>query len=324
MTEYFGLHTVLDPERITITQSDLAAFKRDRRRWFFRTYLGLQPKTVTSASPLVLGTLVHAALERRYRDGDDVMDAYAEVVEAARAEFESDTRTPFDVPGWTKQATLGQRMLEGFEEWLATEHIDSDVRTVAVEKLLQVETSYLGSPVLLTGKADLIVEDRHSGETLIYDFKTTANLARTIQQAHTTEQLPFYLTLQQATNPEAWVSGAAFYALLKSQRTDRARPPFYARTRVSYSREALAVRRSGIHGAITDYVRVVQALHAGTTKPFVHAYPNPGVLQFDRSYDLLSDVLDSGGNIAGMIAAHFEQRSPYARYTTPTSLLPED
>lgn len=324
MTEYFGLRTVLDPERIVITQSDLAAFKRDRRLWFFRTYLGLQPKYVVSSSPLVLGTLVHAALEQKYRDGVDLLTAYETAVADARAEFEASRTTPFDLPGWTKQAVLGQRMLEGFEEWLADEHIDSDIRTVAVEKLLQVETTYLGSPVVLTGKADLIVQDRISGETLIYDFKTTANLERTIRQAYTTEQLPYYMTLQQALTPDEWVTGAAFYCLLKSQRTARAKPPFYSRTKISYSKEALDTRRSGLHGAITDYVRVVQALHAGTSKPFVHAYPNPGVLQFDRSFDLLLDVIDSGGNVTSMIADRFDQRSPYARYSQTTSLLTED
>lgn len=322
MTEYFGLRSVLDPEQIVITQSDLTAFKRDRRLWFLRTYLGLRPKHHATTSPLVLGSLVHAALERRYRDGEDVLAAYEEEVRAARDVSMAMTDS-FDMPGWSKQAELGRRMLEGYEEWLAAEHIDTDIRTVAVEKLLQIRAEYLGSPVLLTGKADLIVEDRLTGETLIYDFKTTANIARTIEKAHTTEQLPFYMTLQQAIAPDTWVTGAAFYLLLKSQRSARATPPFYHRERVSYSKAGLETRRSGLHGAIRDYVRVVQALNEGTTRPFEHAYPNPDVLQFDHSFDPLVSMINSGGDVRRMIADRYDQTDPYARYQ-PRSLLSED
>lgn len=319
--EYFGLRTVLDPDNIVVTQSDLAAFKRDRRLWFFRTYLGLQPIHEPVTSPLILGTLVHGALEFEYRGTRPIMDAYEGLIRASRAYYES-TTPAFDVHGWNKQTELGRLMLEGFIEWRTTEHIDTDIRTVAVEKLLEVHTHYLGSRVTLTGKADLIVQDRLTGETLIYDFKTTNNLERTIKQAHTTEQLPYYLTLQQAIAPTEWVTGAAFYLLLKSRRTARAAPPFYHREKVGFSKAALETRRSGIHGAITDYVRVIQALHEGTPRPFMYAYPNPGVLQFDRAYDRLIDVIDSGGNVAGMIAANFKQASPYARYSM--SLLPDE
>lgn len=321
MIEYYGLPTVLDPNNIKVTQSDLAAFKRDRRVWFLKTFLGIRPRIPSPVSPLVLGTLVHTALEARYARGEDVEEAFRAAVLESEIEYRSESPY-FNEYAWNKQAELGRRMLEGYEDWLAEEHYDADITTVAVERLLQLVVSYRGVPVTLTGKADHIVRDNLTGDLWVYDWKTTNNLERMTQQARTTDQLPFYMTLQQALAPTEYVEGAAFTMLRKTQRSDRAKPPFYTRETVRYSDEALENRRAGIDGAIDDYVRVLLELHAGVPNPLRVAYPNPGVLRFDRELDPLIDMIDNGGNVAGIIAAEYKQVSPYERYaTTPASML---
>lgn len=324
MTEYYGLRTVLDPEHITITQSDLAAFKRDRRIWFLKTYLGIRARTVKTSSPLVLGTLVHAALEDRYVNGTDILVAFHNACLQAEIEYRSEDPY-FDEAGWLKQAEMGRVMLEGYEEWLDTEHIDSNITTLDIEKLVRFATVYDGVPVTLTGKVDHVVQDKLTGEILIYDWKTCADLERMTRQAHTTEQLPFYMTLQQAMDPANRVGGAAFTMLKKSKRTDRAKPPFYRRETVRYSPQALESRQDGIDGAIRDYVRVITQLHEGTNKPMRYAYPNPGVLQFDRELDPIIDVMDNGGHVGAIVTAQFSQVNPYIRYgATPTSMLEDN
>ena len=321
MTEYYGHKPVLHTSHIKITQSDLASFKRDRRVWFLTTFLGIRPQYEKTTGPLVLGTLVHTALEGRYRYGKDLLEAFREACEAQLAIYTA-TEPYFDHAGWIKQCELGRKMLEGYEEWLDTEHIDADITTVAVERLLQVEVGIDGIPVTLSGKADHIVRNNLTGELLVYDWKTTNNLERMTRQARTTDQLPYYMTLQQALEPSERVAGAAFTMLLKSQRSDRARPPFYHREPVRFTREALANRQAGIDGAIRDYVRTVVALHEGVDNPLRVAYPNPGVMTFDRHLDALIDVIDNGGNVPGIISAQYKQVNPYERYKeTPTSML---
>jgi len=231
----------------------------------------------------------------------------------------------FQWAAWNKQAEQGRIMLEGYVEWIDEGNLDARYRQWAIEHLLQVNTEYDGTAVILTGKADMIVRDTVTDELLVWDWKTSAQIARTIDQAHKTEQLPFYLTLLQATEPSEHVGGAAFNILLKSKRTDRAKPPFFHREFVNYDRRALAARQASIDGTIRDYVRVVKELNAGVSEPLRTAYANPGVLNFDTDLTALIDVMDTGGNVAGIIRSQYQQINPYGRYAEPESpLLVED
>lgn len=323
MTHYYGLDTVLNPERIKITQSDLATFKRDRRIWFLKTYLGLRPKLETVIGPLELGTIVHAALEAEYKHGHNLLDWYHAHVKKL-GEHYADTVPYFSQEKWDKQAELGRVMLEGYRDWIIDNNLDARYKTIEVEKLLEVDTTYLGSHVHLTGKADLIVQDRVTDELLVFDWKTTANLERTIKQAHYTEQLPFYMTLLAANEPTHQVAGAAFNILLKSKRTARASPPFYHREHVRYGAIPLAARQASIDGTILDYVRTVQALNEGAPEPLRIAYANPGVISFDPGMTPLTDAMDYGERIEGLIAAQFRQIDIYARYAEPESPMLSD
>lgn len=320
---YYGVRTVLDPELITVTQSDLSAFIRDRRSWFLGSYLGLKSKSLKATGPLVLGSLVHEALERYYVSDEDLVSAFLDEVHKAEQDLILADRN-YSVYEWNKQAELGRRMCEGFVEWADEHNIDSGIVIEDVERRLEVRTKYDGVPVVLTGKADMVVRDRMSGILSIFDHKTSANIGRTIDQARTTIQLPFYLTLQEATaDPGERVSGAAFTILLKSMRTS-GRGPFYHRERVSYTPRGLTSRRAQIHGAIRDYVRTVVALHEGVREPMEWAYPNHTAPSWvNGSFTLLAEAIDGGDDVTRMISDLFVQRDPYARYRADKSMLVE-
>lgn len=323
MTNYYGIETVLNPALIKITQSDLAAFKRDRRVWFLKTYLGLRPKRVQAVGPLVLGSIVHAALEARYKFGEDMMPWYQAEVQRQGTEFAA-LDPYFQWSAWHKQAEQGRIMLEGYVEWIDEGNLDVRYRQWAIEHLLQVHTEYDGTPVVLTGKADMIVRDTLTDELMVWDWKTAAQIERTIRQLHTTEQIPFYLTLLQANQPTEQVGGGAFNILLKSKRTERAKPPFFHREFVNYDRRALAARQASIDGTIIDYVRTVTALNAGVTEPLRVAYANPSVQSWDTWLNPLLEVMDTGGNVAGIIRAQYVQDDPYTRYNEPESPFLDD
>lgn len=324
MTTYYGLTPVLDPDNIKITQSDLAAYKRDRRIWFLKTFLGIRSKTIDSIGPLTAGTMAHAALEAKYKYGEDMLPWYRDY---ARREFEVHRKAdPYlQRAAWDAQAELIRVVLEGYEEWIDADNLDAPWETVDVERLLEVRATVNGYPVLLTGKVDLIMRNRFTGAQRIFDWKTTNNIERTLMQAHSTEQLPFYMTLLMALEPHTRVDGAAFNVLLKSKRTARAKPPFYKRETVGYDTRALTARQASIDGTISDYVTTVTRLHEGVAEPLRVCYANPGVLNFDRGLNPLIDIMDNGGNVAGIIRSQYQQVNPYARYNQPESaLLSED
>lgn len=324
MTNYYGLTTVLDPNNIKITQSDLAAYKRDRRVWFLKTYLGIRPKTIDAIGPLTAGTMAHAALEAKYKHGEDMLPWY---LDYARREYENYRKLdPYlQQAAWDSQAELIRVVLEGYEDWIDADNLDAPWETVSVERLLEVQAMIAGHPVLLTGKVDLIMRNRFNNTQRIFDWKTTANIQRTLDQAHKTEQLPYYMTLLMALEPDTRVDGAAFNIMLKSKRTARAKPPFYKRENVGFDRAALAARQASIDGTIVDYVRTVTQLHEGVAEPLRVAYANPGVMNFDRGLNPLIDVMDTGGNVAGIIRSQYQQIDPYSRYSEPESpLLVED
>lgn len=318
---YYGVQTVLDPENVTVTQSDLAAFIRDRRSWFLGVYLGLRPLQMRATGPLVLGTLVHNALERFYVADEDLVESFLDEVHEAESGLILADRN-YSVHEWTKQATLGRRMCEGYVEWLDESGVDSGIQVLDVEKRLEVRTTYQGTPVTLTGKADLIVRDRHTQVVKILDHKTSANIGRTIDQARTTIQLPYYLTLQEVTgDPDDRVSGAAFTILLKSMRTS-GRGPYYCREQVTYTPHGLAARRAQIHGAIHDYVRVVNALHDGVDEPMQWAYPNHTAPSWaNGQFRMLSEAIDGGDDVRRMISDFYVQKDPYARYRDEKTMI---
>ena len=319
---YYGVSTVLDPEAITVTQSDLSTFIRDRRAWFLGVYLGLKPKAVKATGPLILGSLVHNALERYYVSDEDLVAAFLDEVREAELSLIAADRN-YSVHEWNKQAALGRRMCEGFVEWVEETGVDSGIEVLDVEKRLEFLTSYHGVPVILTGKADLIVRDRMTGIVRVYDHKTTANMARTIDQARGTIQLPYYLTLQEAiAEPGVRVAGAAFTILLKSMRQTGRGGPFYHRETVSYTPHGLAARRAQIHGAIRDYVDVVLRLHEGVREPMEWAYPNHTAPSWSNGpHKILAEGIDNGDDVTRMVADLYLQKDPYARYRDEKTMI---
>ena len=301
---------------LQVSQSDLAAFKADRRDWMLGTYLGLRPKDSPVYGPLRLGTRVHAALERFYGYGHDLVDSYVEIADQEREQL-IESGIVFDLTAWSNEAELGRIMLSGYLEWLEETGADSHLSVINAEEKLSYVLDVAGTPVELRGKIDLRAKDTFSDMNIVVDWKTTVNMSWLAASAPSSEQLLTYMTLERLTNkddPDFLLQGARFVMLRKVKRSMRAKPPFYDIIEVHHNETRLRNFYTQLVGTLSDYVRVVEALDRGVDHRTV-AYPNASTHKRWSAYNTVTQMMDDGSNAEAMISDLFEQYDPHARYT---------
>lgn len=299
---------------LRVSQSDLGVFKGNRRDWFLGCYLGLSPRDEPVYGPLRLGTRVHAALEQYYGYGHDLVESYIDIARAERESLEAGG-VVFDFTAWEKETDLGRIMLQGYVEWLEETGAEADLEVIGAEEKLSYTFDIDGKPVELRGKIDLRVRDTFTGQHLVVDWKTTANMDWLTAAAPTSEQLLTYMTLERLVNkdnPKFYLQGARYTMLRKHRRGDRAKPPFYGIVEVHHNETRLRNFYLQLYGVISDYVRVVEALDAGVDHRLV-AYPNPGYSKWSP-FNSVSQMMDDGSDVESMLADLFVQRDPHARY----------
>jgi RecB family exonuclease len=176
-----------NPAVVPISNSELGTFKDCRRKWWFGTYRGLQPKARKATGPLALGTRVHAALEAYYTDLQDPIEVYNGLVEDERFQLyalEQDT-TDFD-----KESELGRVMIEGYLQWLEETGADAQLEVIGAEKKLS--STIMDGRVELIGKVDARVRRKTDGVVLSMDHKTVASFDSITKIAHLSEQPKMY------------------------------------------------------------------------------------------------------------------------------------
>ncbi|QGF20316.1 Cas4 family exonuclease [Gordonia phage Sixama] len=302
---------------LRVSQSDLAAFKADRREWLLSSYLGLRAKDEPVYGPLRLGTRVHAALERYYGYGHNLVDTYVEIANDEMAKLQ-ESKVVFDVSAWQREAELGRIMLAGYEEWLEETGADEHLEVIGAEEKLSHILEIDGTTVELRGKIDLRAKDTFTGMNLVIDWKTTANMSWLSASAPSSEQLLTYMTLERLTNahdPEFMLQGARFVMLRKVRRSGTAKPPFYDTIEVHHNQTRLRNYFTQLIGTLSDYVRVVKALDAGIDHRFV-AYPNASTHKRWSPYNTVTQMMDDGSDVESMINDLFAQQDPHERYVT--------
>jgi hypothetical protein len=307
---------------IVCTQSDLVAFKKDRREWMLNSYLGLRLKDKPPTGALILGTRVHNALERYYGYGEDLVEAYDKF---ARAELQAllDSGKIYYEQTWRAEAELGRIMVSGYEDYLAETGVDADLEVVSAEEKLSHVFDINGTQVELRGKIDLRVFNKFTEQYMVADFKTCKTFESFTETAHLSEQLKTYMTLEMLTNldnPDHHLGGAMFIMFRKVKQSRASKPPYYARYEVHHSKARLRGYYQQLLGTLEDYLRVVQALDAGVDHRKV-AYPNPHPFTRYSEYKNAMDMMDDPG-IEDMLHTLYKQYDPHARYSEePADLL---
>lgn len=316
-------------EPLIVTQSDIGAFKRCRRSWYYGGYLGLRLKEEPVIGPLTLGTRVHKALELYYTDGRDPVDAY---VKLALDELDrlDESKVLFDRVAWQSENDLGRIMLEGYVEWIDETGADADYEILGAEKKLTypltVPGPYREQQIELRGKVDIRFRNLRTGARLVVDNKTTAHFSNLVVTADKDEQLLFYMLLERLADKEHeddWVQGAMFNMLRKVKRGAQSKPPYYERLEIRHSDQTLRSFWTRLQGLLMDYVRVVQTLDDGY-EPKAAAYPTPGAQCRYCPFRLVCGLTDDGSRVEDMISTLYDQRDPHERYELePAAFLDE-
>lgn len=295
---------------IVVSNSSIQTFKQCRRKFWLEHYRKLRPARQETTGALALGSRVHKALEIYYRDGQDLLEVWAELCEEDRTLMVSES---LDTSTLDSEAELGRIMLEGYLEWVADEGIDSDLDILSQEERLDAD--FLAGRVKVVGKIDQRVRRKSDGSRMIRDFKTSANFADLYKTIQMNEQFLLYMVLEMLKKDEEdRVSGAIVTALKKNKRTASAKPPFYEQLEVGHNIFELRNFYMRLQGELQQIVQMWDALDAGEDHQVV-AYPTPTRdCSWRCSFADVCPMFDDGSDVERALKDQFEERSPFEYY----------
>lgn len=302
---------------IRLSNSEMAAFRRCKRKWYVTVYrrlalkLGAQP-----GSALSIGTVVHDALAAYY-DPDLKADPVTYVQEMYSAEIADKPGLEDDL---LKEQALVVAMLEGYLIWLADEGIDSDIQVLGTERMVEVP---LIAGATLISKLDAPVFRERDGARLAFEHKTVGGLDEPLPMLKLdtqllTEHLVLFLDYirKGASTEEAYAQchGILYNMLKKVKRTAAAKPPFYRRVDVPHNLTEL--RNHWAH--VVAIAREIQAtrarLDAGENHHSV-CPPNPKrECTWDCPVFRVCVLFDDGSDIEEALDAMYEEVDPLERY----------
>lgn len=256
---------------LRISNSEIGTFKDCRRKWWLSYYRGLRRAEERHTGPLALGTRVHKALELHYNDQSyGLLNHWANLAQHDRVLMEAAAR---DTTDFDNEVELGRIMLEGFEDWIRDEGIDSELEIIGNEQVLS--TPMLDGRVELMAKIDQRVRRKVDGVRFLRDWKTAANIAELTKGAQLNEQFLTYMTIEAMQDDEEQrCDGALITILKKVKRTASAKPPFYEQIEVRHNIFTLRNFWTRLVGELTEMVGVRDQLDAGADHHLV-AYPRP-------------------------------------------------
>jgi hypothetical protein len=286
-------------EPIRIRNSEIAAFRRCRRKWYNAYVLSLTneatPDQKFSRPPgtNATGTYVHALLEGHYR-GDRVSLTY-EILHNEITHAES----PFEAE-WIAALELAETMYLGYLGHAADEGWDQAEETVATELSLEWE---IMPGVFVTGQVDRLVRDTQWDRLIVEDYKTVATLDNGPQFQVDTQLLTYVLL----ANKNGYACSDARHTMLRRvKRSARAEPPFYGRAEVTFNEDQLAAHEDALRATVSGILAVRERAAEGARGV---CYPNPTK---DCSWDCpflgICAAHDDGSDIDGLRAELFAVR----------------
>lgn len=204
-----------------IRTSERTTFTGCRQRWWWTYEEKLRPKIPTPA--LRFGTLVHAAMEKRYPPGLKRGPHPARTFERLY-EKELETQMGFgfrDEDGeWADAAEVGVSMLEAFVDEYGK---DERYRVIASERTFRVS---MGRGFVYVGTCDGVWVDRQTGRTLIKEWKTTKDfwtkhLALDEQAGSYWAFMPIWLRKEGILPANANIDGILYTFLRKAKPDSR-------------------------------------------------------------------------------------------------------
>lgn len=297
---------------LKVSPSEISTFRRCRRKWYLKYYLGWSPKEQPATSAALLGTRIHAALEAYYGYDIHPLDALG-VIYAHERNLRPDAEV--ELTAEQEWATI---MVSGYLEWAAETGIDEEYDVVEVERALEVPILLTnGEMAIVSGKLDQIVRRRMDSALCLRDWKTVATLHKA-DHLVLDEQMRIYSALLTIKSDGMRVDGALYTMIQRSKRTARASGPFFEQVHISYNGAEHMNMLLRLKGVLDDMDRVTRQLDQKVDHR-VAAYPNP---MTDRcgwdcsEFKLLCPLFDDNSRVDAAMNANFVQGDPYAYRNT--------
>lgn len=314
-----------NPVEVRISNSSIQTFKGCKRRYYLGDYLALTKKEKQYTGPLSLGSRLHNALEMFYKDGEDPVDAYKQLVKVDEELFlkSYSAKDPDEVNKFNKEAELGRIMLEGYVEWLEENNADSKIVPLYVEKTVEYQLKEFNPRVVLQGKVDMHATRVEDGSTAILDHKSAISFDVYYKTAHMSEQLMYYVMLEKlnAKEGDPAIDGGIFSLMKKVRRTAKANLPFYERIDIRFNDDTLHSFWTRTLGTVKEMMELRDALDAGADHKFV-AYPTPtNDCSWKCPFFSVCPMMDDGSDVERKLEAEFEQIDPNLRYKQQNETL---
>lgn len=296
-----------------LTNSEMSVYRECKRRWWLGHYRGLTPRARTAfGRPTEIGNRVHDALQAYY--DPRLRTDPAEYIDASEQADLIDY--PLAAIAIRKEADLARGMVEGYLDWLAEEGMDADYEILSSEEEREIP---LMEGATLLAKLDVRVED-HNGNRWSIDHKTGASgVEPAILQLNTqalTQHLVEFLALKEQGKETDAAQGTIFNFLKKSQRTARAKPPFYWREPVRHNRDELISHWRHVVAVAKEILETERQLDAGA-HPHDVAYPSPSSnCTWKCEFFQVCGMHDDGSDVAAAIDDIYETHDPLERYTS--------
>lgn len=309
-----------------ISNSEVQAFKRCRRKWMLEWDRGLTPirSEMTGARPT--GNRVHEALAAHYAPGSKIGLSEQLATSQVRdwdkitAQYGGPELVPdFVAADWKKSIDLEQAMIGGYEQWLAETGADAGLEVISVETPLEVtfEVPGVPVPVFLIGKLDMRAQltDEYSTRRVFLDHKTAADFNRKINTLQQDEQVLHYQVLEKHADPDQPRTVGALYNLLrKVKRSGTAKPPFYQRELIEHSVLEVTNYERKLRAVARDLWHVSSHLANGTNHLDL-VYPKPGdSCSWECDFKQVCSLFDDGSRVDDMLAEIYKTRDPLDRY----------
>lgn len=302
---------------ITISNSEIQLWKRCKRQWYLRYYLGMRPAEEPATGPSQLGTRVHAALEAWYGYGVHPADALASVY------VHEGHRHEDALLDLNAERELAMNMVAGYLEWVAETGADATLSVVATERDVQVPLPGVDG-VSIRAKLDQVVLDDSSGMLSFLDHKTASNFDRH-EYLVLDPQFRFYSMIQSlARRPgNPLVYGGTVNTLRRVKRTGNSKPPYYQRDFVSYGDSELLATLRGTQHTAREILGARYALDHGTwslaelLQSVLQPSPRVHECRWDCPFVTLCPMMDDGSDWQGALlrSGRYAQADPYSYYS---------
>lgn len=310
-------------ELLRLSNSEMQAYQRCRRKWWLDTYRGLEKRADDEAgSPFSIGNLIHDSLACYY-DPTAKGDPVAFVKAAIAADLE---KSPTQYDALIKEQELCVLMIEGYMEWLAETGEDQDLEILGVETIAEAKL-YDGAHLI--SKLDAPVRRISDGMRLSLEHKSVASLTAPLpllkldQQLLSEHLVRFLHLIEQGATPDEAItncSGILYNMLRKVKRTAAAKPPFYGREDITHN--IYELRNHWKH--VVQVAQSIQATRAILDTGADHHTVVPPTPRRECTWDCeffkVCIMADDGSDFEGAVEALYQKGDPLQRYLGATKL----